>query len=289
MDIIVHGAVTIWTCVAFTLNTIAAVLCAPSRIVRQSVQFGNDMSCALGTSVGAMAGVIEQSCGLIRDGLCTVYAVTAHVLSAMVHWVQLVITSPVHCATFANDLLLKRTPRQAYYGLAILFALVYLTSTRQAKNVTRRFCIRLLHLTSVCADSAYHRLLRFTRWLLVIGRHAALMVVSPVLLVHVAFVRFGVYTTVYDQLCNMAVIGAPVRALAGWLAVRADDGDSSSDPQLACSVCLLANKSIMCRPCRHVCMCAQCASTLRQVQALRSRPACPMCRRDVVEFVNVYL
>lgn len=53
----------------------------------------------------------------------------------------------------------------------------------------------------------------------------------------------------------------------------------SVDEESACVICLSAPRSTVINPCLHKCLCYNCASELRQQNAV-----CPLCRSAIAEF-----
>merc|ERR1711964_715561 len=55
-----------------------------------------------------------------------------------------------------------------------------------------------------------------------------------------------------------------------------DDDDDSDDGDGVCVVCIDNPKDTVVLPCRHMCMCSECAQAVRN-----QRGKCPMCRTDI--------
>jgi hypothetical protein len=55
--------------------------------------------------------------------------------------------------------------------------------------------------------------------------------------------------------------------------------------ELPCVVCMAASRNILIFPCRHICVCTSCATSLGRFPA----PACPMCRGPIQSTLDVFL
>lgn len=65
-------------------------------------------------------------------------------------------------------------------------------------------------------------------------------------------------------------------------AMRAHMDDSAKDDVLQCAICLSDDKDTVLLPCRHLCMCRECANTYRQ-----QSNKCPICRRVVESILHI--
>jgi hypothetical protein len=64
---------------------------------------------------------------------------------------------------------------------------------------------------------------------------------------------------------------------------KSDINNASSSKtanELDCSICLNNRKSMMCYPCRHLCMCKDCSQNIKK---------CPLCRTNIESFIEVYI
>lgn len=60
----------------------------------------------------------------------------------------------------------------------------------------------------------------------------------------------------------------------------------SSPERLLCAVCQDAEKSVMLEPCRHICVCADCAESL--LKQGRTKRNCPLCREYIRGTLRVF-
>lgn len=65
-----------------------------------------------------------------------------------------------------------------------------------------------------------------------------------------------------------------------------DTAPAQSDAPPTCVICLDRPKTILCLPCRHVCLCQACAQIIETMDAPRRR--CPMCRAEIVSMLHVF-
>lgn len=72
---------------------------------------------------------------------------------------------------------------------------------------------------------------------------------------------------------------APAAAVSGGSTAAADNLDDGS---AECVICLSQRRDTVCFPCRHLCLCSECASTFR----LQSNK-CPICRAPVTELMQL--
>ncbi|KAK7832271.1 putative e3 ubiquitin-protein ligase lul4 [Quercus suber] len=60
------------------------------------------------------------------------------------------------------------------------------------------------------------------------------------------------------------------------------EGFDDSDPGKECVICMTEPKDTAVLPCRHMCMCSECAKALR----LQSNK-CPICRQPIEELIEI--
>ena len=60
--------------------------------------------------------------------------------------------------------------------------------------------------------------------------------------------------------------------------------DAMSGSSQLCVICMSESRKLMCRPCNHFCLCAECAKELGK----RGEQLCPMCRREVRSLEEVF-
>lgn len=68
----------------------------------------------------------------------------------------------------------------------------------------------------------------------------------------------------------------------GWrqAAKQADDASTNFEQRVHCVVCREKDRSVLTSPCKHLCMCADCAPHV---------PACPVCMSHITDRTSVYL
>jgi len=63
--------------------------------------------------------------------------------------------------------------------------------------------------------------------------------------------------------------------------------DGSNDD--SCCICLIDARTVLCLPCRHMCLCETCSSNQSYIsQATRGEETCPICRSDVTSKISVF-
>ncbi len=73
--------------------------------------------------------------------------------------------------------------------------------------------------------------------------------------------------------------------VAAGQVVQATATDAAADEEEAtCVICLTNPKDTAAMPCRHMCVCKECASILRQQPGVAK---CPICRKEVSQFVTM--
>jgi hypothetical protein len=77
-----------------------------------------------------------------------------------------------------------------------------------------------------------------------------------------------------------AIVPPTMAALAG--SPPLEDDASSVGGVLTCSICFTGSKDHLAVPCGHQFACASCAERIQ-----RKGQPCPMCRRDIAQFVQV--
>ncbi|TYH01621.1 hypothetical protein ES288_A09G074000v1 [Gossypium darwinii] len=73
-----------------------------------------------------------------------------------------------------------------------------------------------------------------------------------------------------------------LREIYGIGSSAAAEGFDDSDPGKECVICMTEPKDTAVLPCRHMCMCSECAKTLR----LQSNK-CPICRQPIEELIEI--
>ena len=72
-------------------------------------------------------------------------------------------------------------------------------------------------------------------------------------------------------------------------AVDTGDAAGASEEGMACVVCMDARKNVLLEQCRHVCVCAGCAESLRDAGPRRNVVVCPLCRTSNKSWQIVFL
>lgn len=73
-----------------------------------------------------------------------------------------------------------------------------------------------------------------------------------------------------------------LREIYGIGSSAAEEGFDDSDPGKECVICMSEPKDTAALPCRHMCMCSECAKALR----LQSNK-CPICRQPIEELIEI--
>ncbi|XWS35042.1 hypothetical protein CRYUN_Cryun21dG0092000 [Craigia yunnanensis] len=73
-----------------------------------------------------------------------------------------------------------------------------------------------------------------------------------------------------------------LREIYGIGSSAAAEGFDDSDPGKECIICMTESKDTAVLPCRHMCMCSECAKALR----LQSNK-CPICRQPIEELIEI--
>ena len=74
----------------------------------------------------------------------------------------------------------------------------------------------------------------------------------------------------------------------GKKSISNSDGDGMGENTSYCVVCLSNPKCVVLMPCRHLCVCQDCAEQLRQHSDCLRRQ-CPLCRAHILETISCYL
>ncbi|KAK5974356.1 RING-type domain-containing protein [Trichostrongylus colubriformis] len=63
------------------------------------------------------------------------------------------------------------------------------------------------------------------------------------------------------------------------------NAERANDQRTQCCICLYREKTILLRPCNHICLCNTCFQAVKSEQ----RPNCPICRTEIESHMEVYL
>jgi hypothetical protein len=164
------------------------------------------------------------------------------------HFAACVAASPGQILSFTHRLLWYDMPDGAYGGLLIVICICVLLSIKTIRDYVK---IVAISTAEVCCVLALMIMRVLYRW----SRHMLCILASPILLIHVIFIRFGVYKYLKRRV-----------PCFGWFDGWTDDNSYDSiDDRLACVVCMTLPKCMMMRPCNHLCLCSACAEVLRFV------------------------
>ncbi|XP_005182801.1 uncharacterized protein LOC101897854 [Musca domestica] len=61
---------------------------------------------------------------------------------------------------------------------------------------------------------------------------------------------------------------------------------ANSDAAINCIVCMERAKNILLLPCKHICLCSNCAE---HIMAERETKFCPLCRQDIIDTLEVFI
>uniref|UniRef100_A0A1I8Q0P1 RING-type domain-containing protein n=1 Tax=Stomoxys calcitrans TaxID=35570 RepID=A0A1I8Q0P1_STOCA len=134
-------------------------------------------------------------------------------------------------------------------GIVLLILLWH--NRRRLARVAIRFVSNLKRIIVLC----FHRLCLFTNWIL--GRRTRLSVVRT----------------------------TPTRSRLPRQRVSPAASEKSIDPHQRCVVCRDRQKCVVLLPCKHLCLCEECADYMI---FSAQRQTCPLCRTSIVHSMSVY-